>query len=153
MDAPRQILEVVGAVIRQGDRYLVGQRPPGKAQAGLWEFVGGKIEPGETPREALARECREELALELRNVRESGSVTHEYPEKTVHLTLFACEPAAGSVPRACEHQAIRWVTRAEMADLPFCAADRELIARLFGHAGGGGELVDPPGLEPRTKGL
>ena len=63
--ADRTVVDVVGAVIRDGDRVLLAQRPEGKAQAGLWEFPGGKIEPGETPEEALARECREELALEI----------------------------------------------------------------------------------------
>ena len=63
----KRIIEVVGAIIRDGDRYLVGQRAANKAQGGLWEFMGGKIEPGETPEQALARECREELALEIEN--------------------------------------------------------------------------------------
>ena len=59
------IIEVVGAIIKDGDRYLVGQRPAHKSQGGLWEFMGGKIEPGETPEQALKRECREELDLEI----------------------------------------------------------------------------------------
>lgn len=126
-----RIIEVVGAIIKDGDRYLVGQRPSHKSQGGLWEFMGGKIEPGETPEQALVRECREELALEIEGQRVIDSVIHEYPEKTIRLTLLECRPKAGSVPQALEHQSIRWVTPAEMHSMPFCPADTELISHLF----------------------
>ncbi len=129
--AERRIIEVVGAIIKDGDRYLVGQRAANKAQGGLWEFMGGKIEPGETPEQALARECREELALEIENEHIIDSVVHEYPEKTIRLTLIECMPKPGSVPKALEHQQIRWVTRAEMDVLDFALADRELIDKVF----------------------
>ena len=98
---------------------------------GRWEFIGGKIEPGETPEEALVRECREELALEIEEVRIIDSVVHEYPEKTIRLTLLECRPKAGSVPQALEHQAICWVTPEEMRTMQFCPADAELLPRLF----------------------
>ena len=111
----KRIVEVVGAIIKDGDRYLVGQRAENKAQGGLWEFMGGKIEPGETPEQALARECREELALEIENEHIIDSVVHEYPEKTIRLTLISCSPKFGSIPKALEHQQIRWVTVEEMA--------------------------------------
>ena len=123
----KRIIEVVGAIIRDGERYLVGQRAANKSQGGLWEFMGGKIEPGETPEQALARECREELALEIENGRILDSVIHDYPEKTIRLTLISCSPKPGSFPQALEHQQIRWVTRAEMDTLDFAPADRELI--------------------------
>ena len=123
------IIEVVGAIIRDGDQYLVGQRAANKAQGGLWEFMGGKIEPGETPEQALARECREELALEIENEHIINSVVHEYPEKTIRLMLILCSPKSGSVPKALEHQQIRWVTRSEMDALDFAPADRELIRK------------------------
>ena len=123
----KRIIEVVGAIIKYGERYLVGQRAANKSQGGLWEFMGGKIEPGETPEQALARECREELALEIENGRILDSVIHDYPEKTIRLTLISCSPKPGSVPQALEHQQIRWVTRAEMDTLDFAPADRELI--------------------------
>ena len=126
----KHIIDVVGAIIKDGDRYLVGQRPANKAQGGMWEFMGGKIEPGETPEQALARECREELAIEIENEQIIDSVIHEYPEKTIRLTLISCSPKSGSVPKALEHQQIRWVTRAEMDSLEFAPADRELIRRL-----------------------
>ena len=127
----KRIVEVVGAIIKDGDRYLVGQRAANKAQGGLWEFMGGKIEPGETPEQALARECREELALEIEKKHIIDSVVHEYPEKTIRLTLISCSPKSGSNPKALEHQQIRWVTRAEMDALDFAPADRELIQRLL----------------------
>lgn len=129
--AERRIIEVVGAIIRDGDRYLVGQRAANKSQGGLWEFMGGKIEPGETPEQALARECREELSLEIENAHIIDSVVHEYPEKTIRLTLISCSPKSGSIPQALEHQQIRWVTRAEMAEMPFCPADKDLLPVLF----------------------
>ena len=129
--AERRIIEVVGAIIRDGDRYLVGQRAANKAQGGLWEFMGGKIEPGETPEQALARECREELDLEIEDEHIIDSVIHDYPEKTIRLTLILCSPKSGSVPKALEHQQIRWVTRSEMDALDFAPADRELIRKQF----------------------
>ena len=127
----RRIIEVVGAIIKDNDRYLVGQRAAHKSQGGLWEFMGGKIEPGETPERALRRECLEELALEIENERIIDSVVHEYPEKTIRLTLIECNPENGSVPQALEHQAVRWVSLEEMNKLEFAPADRELINRIF----------------------
>ena len=131
----RRILEVVGAILKDGDKYLVGQRAVHKSQGGLWDFVGGKIEPGETPEQALARECREELALEIENEHIIDSVVHEYPEKTIRLTLISCSPKLGSVPKALEHQQIKWVTVSEMRGMPFAAADSELIDKLFPEVG------------------
>ncbi len=126
----KNIVDVVGAIIKDGDRYLVGQRAANKSQGGLWEFMGGKIEPGETPEQALARECREELALEIENEQIIDSVIHNYPEKTIRLTLISCSPKSGSTPKALEHQQIKWVARVEMDALEFAPADRELIRRL-----------------------
>ena len=127
----KHIIDVVGAIIKDGDRYLVGQRAANKAQGGLWEFMGGKIEQGETPEQALARECREELNLEIEDERIIDSDVHEYPEKTIRLTLISCSPKSGSIPKALEHQQIRWVTRAEMDAIDFAPADRELIQKQF----------------------
>ena len=125
------IVEVVGAIIKDGNCYLIGQRAAHKSQGGLWEFMGGKIEPGETPEQALARECREELDLEIENECVIDSVVHEYPEKTIRLTLISCTPKPDSTPRALEHQQIRWVTRAEMDTLDFAPADQDLIQKGF----------------------
>ena len=123
----KHIIDVVGAIIKDGDRFLVGQRPANKSQGGMWEFMGGKIEPGETPEEALARECREELALEIENEHIIDSVVHEYPEKTIRLTLISCSPKSGSIPKALEHQQIRLVTLDEMDTLTFAPADNECL--------------------------
>lgn len=127
----KSIIEVVGAIIKDSDRYLVGQRAAHKSQGGLWEFMGGKIELGETPERALRRECLEELALEIENERIIDSVIHEYPEKTIRLILIECNPKNGSVPQALEHQQIKWVTRDEMCTIEFAPADRALINRIF----------------------
>ena len=125
------VVDVVGAVIRDGDRVLLAQRPEGKAQAGLWEFPGGKIEPGETPEEALARECREELALEIENPTVLRSVLHRYPEKTIRLILVACSVRPGSVPVPQEGQSVDWFHPSELDRLPICPADRELLPLVF----------------------
>lgn len=126
----RKVVEVVGGIIRRDGRYLLGKRPLGKAQGGHWEFIGGKIEPGETPEQALARECREEIALPIVNAKIRTSVTHEYPEKTIHLTLIDCEPAQGAEPTALEHAELGWFTPDEMKSLDFCPADAELLPML-----------------------
>ena len=126
----RSVVDVVGAVIRVGDRVLLAQRPEGKAQAGLWEFPGGKIEPGETPEAALARECREELAVSIENPRVLTSVVHRYPERTIRLILMECRLAPGSVPVPQEHQRVAWVAPAQMPAMALCPADRELLPAL-----------------------
>lgn len=123
-------IDVVGAVIRDGGRVLLAQRPEGKAQAGLWEFPGGKIEPGETPAEALARECREELAVAIEEPRLLASVVHHYPEKTVRLVLMECRLAPGFAPVPQEHQQVAWVAPEQLPAMDLCPADRELLPAL-----------------------
>ena len=125
-----KVIEVVGGIIRRGEKYLLGKRPLGKSQGGTWEFVGGKIELGETPEEALARECREEIALPIVNAKIRTAVTHAYPDRTIHLTLIDCEPAPGAEPTALEHDALGWFTASEMSSLNFCPADAELLPVL-----------------------
>lgn len=120
-------IEVVGAVLRRGGRYLLGKRPLGKSNAGMWEFIGGKVEPGESLADALVRECREELALDIVVHGVRASVTHEYPDRIVHLTLLDCEPAEGSEPKALEHESIGWFLPSEMSALPLSAADAQLL--------------------------
>lgn len=124
-------IAVVGGIIHRDGKYLLGRRPLDKTQGGCWEFIGGKIEPGETPEQALARECLEEIALPIRGQRIRTSVTHTYPEKTIHLTLIDCEPEPGAEPQALEHEEIGWYKPEEMAGLDFCPADRELLPVLF----------------------
>ena len=121
--------EVVAALIWDGNRFLACQRPAHKARGLLWEFVGGKVEPGETKEQALVRECREELDVTLAVEDVFMDVVHEYPDLTVHLTLFNARIQEG-VPRKLEHNDIRWLTVAEIDDYAFCPADEEILLRL-----------------------
>ena len=121
--------EVVAALIWQGERFLACQRPPHKARGLLWEFVGGKVEPGETREQALIRECREELDVTVRVGGIFMELVHKYPDLTVHLTLFHAGIAEGT-PKLLEHQALRWLTVEEMDQYPFCPADQAILARL-----------------------
>lgn len=119
-------IEVVAALIEQGDRFLACQRPAGKARGLLWEFLGGKVEPGETREEAIVRECREEIGVTIAVHGIVAEVTHEYEELTVHLTLLRALISEGE-PQALEHADIRFITIAEAEGYPFCAADQELL--------------------------
>lgn len=121
--------EVAAALIWDGDRFLACQRPANKARGLLWEFVGGKVEPGETREQALIRECREELAVTVRVGGIFMEVTHEYPDLTVHLTLFHAAIADGT-PQMLEHNDLRWVTIQEMDELTFCPADEVILDEL-----------------------
>lgn len=121
--------EVVAALIWQGERFLACQRPPHKARGLLWEFVGGKVEPGETREQALIRECREELDVTVRVGGIFMELVHEYPDLTVHLTLFHAGIAEGT-PRLLEHQALRWITIEGIGQYPFCPADQAILNRL-----------------------
>lgn len=121
--------EVVAALIWDGDRFLACQRPPHKARGMLWEFVGGKVEPGETKEDALIRECREELAVELSVGEVFMDVLHEYPDLTVHLTLFNAVIRSGE-PQKLEHNDIRWLKVDEIDSYEFCPADEEILKRL-----------------------
>ena len=123
------MIEVVAALIRDGGRFLVCQRPPHKTRGLLWEFVGGKVEPGETKAQALARECREELDIGLAVGDVFMEVTHTYPDITVHLTLFNARIAQGE-PRLLEHTALAWITPEEIPQYDFCPADAAILARL-----------------------
>lgn len=121
--------EVVAALIRDTDRVLICQRPARKARGMLWEFVGGKVEPGESPEEALIRECREELAITISVGDIFTEVTHTYPDLTIHLTVFNAEITAG-VPRKLEHNDLRWITADELDRYAFCPADQPIVEKL-----------------------
>ena len=123
------MVEVVAALIWRGDRFMICRRPAHKARGLLWEFVGGKVEPGETKAEALVRECCEELAITVAVGEEYMALTHVYPDLTVHLTLFSCTIAAGE-PKLLEHADLRWITPAEIPDFDFCPADEEILRRI-----------------------
>ena len=100
------ITEVVAALIWDGNRFMICQRPAHKARGLLWEFVGGKVEPGETKKQALIRECWEELAVTISVGSVFMEVVHEYPDITVHLTLFHAKTTEG-VPKMLEHNDIQ----------------------------------------------
>ena len=121
--------EVVAALIREKGRFLICQRPANKARGLLWEFVGGKVEPGETKEQALIRECREELDIAVSVGQVYLEVTHTYPDLTVHLTLFEAVIAGGR-PRKVEHNALKWITPAEISRFEFCPADQEVLEKL-----------------------
>ena len=121
--------EVVAALIWEGDRFLIGQRPEHKARGLLWEFVGGKTEPGETKEQALVRECREELDVEIQVGDVFLEVTHEYTDLTVHLTLFHASIVRG-IPQRLEHQDLRWITPQEIENYAFCPADQVILDKL-----------------------
>lgn len=121
--------EVVAALIWDRGRFLICQRPAHKARGMLWEFVGGKVEPGETREEALIRECREELAITLSVGAIYMDVIHAYPDLTVHLTLFSASIADG-VPQKLEHNDIRWITPAEIPAYTFCPADEKILTKI-----------------------
>ena len=122
--------EVVAALIWDKDRFLICQRPKKKARGLLWEYVGGKVEPGETKQEALIRECREELDVTITVGDVFMDVVHEYPDITVHLTLFHASIAEGTI-RLLEHNAIAWITPAEIPDYDFCPADEDINKQLI----------------------
>lgn len=121
--------QVVAALIWDGDRFLACQRPAHKARGLLWEFAGGKVEPGESREQALIRECREELNITLQVGDVFMQVLHEYPDLTVELTLFHSVIAKGT-PEKLEHNDIRWITVDEIDDYDFCPADKEILERL-----------------------
>ena len=126
---------MVAALIEQDGRFLICQRPAHKARGLLWEFVGGKVEPGETKPQALIRECREELDVTVRVGEVYFEVIHTYPDLTVHLTLFRASIAEGT-PKMLEHQDIRWITAAEIPQYDFCPADQVILEKLMEDAHG-----------------
>ena len=122
--------EVVAALIWDKNKFMICQRPAHKARGLLWEFVGGKVEPGETKEQALIRECREELAVTVAVDEVFMEVIHEYPDITVHLTLFNATIAEG-IPKKLEHNDIQWITPAEIPKYDFCPADEEILAKII----------------------
>ena len=122
--------EVVAALIWQGNTFMICQRPAHKARGLLWEFVGGKVEPGETKEQALIRECREELAVTLSVGDVFMDVVHEYPDLTVRLTLFHSTITEGE-PKKLEHNDIRWITPGEIPNYEFCPADEEILVEII----------------------
>ena len=124
-----KITEVVAALVWDNDKFMICQRPANKARPLLGEFVGGKVEPGETKEQALIRECREELAVTISVSDVFMDVTHEYPDLTVHLTLFNATISEGE-PQKLEHNDIKWITSSEIPNYEFCPADVEILSNI-----------------------
>ena len=128
------MVEVVAALIwganENKNKFLICQRPKNKARALLWEFVGGKVEKGETNQQALIRECKEELNITLSVGDVFMEVVHKYPDITVHLTLYNATIAEG-IPQKLEHNDIKWITAAEIPNFNFCPADEEILKKLI----------------------
>ena len=131
MDMEKPAAEVAAALIWDKDKFLICQRPAHKARGLLWEFVGGKVEPGETKEQALIRECREELAVTISVGQVFMEVDHDYPDLNVDLTLFNAEICEGT-PRMLEHNEIRWITTEEIPQYEFCPADETILKKLRG---------------------
>lgn len=121
--------EVVAALIAEKGKILICRRPPHKARGGLWEFAGGKVEAGERPEQALRRECREELGVEISVGAPFAAVTHVYPDLTVRLTLFLAK-IVGGTPCLIEHTELRWIMPAAVDCYEFCPADKDILEKI-----------------------
>jgi 8-oxo-dGTP diphosphatase len=128
----RPLLLVVACALVDADRrVLIAQRPEGKHMAGMWEFPGGKVEPGETPEAALIRELREELGIETKEacLAPVSFASHAYEHMHLLMPLYACRRWQGT-PTAGEHKALKWVRPQALRDYPMPPADEPLIAAL-----------------------
>ncbi len=123
------MVEVVAALIWSGDKFLICKRPLEKARGLMWEFVGGKVENGESKEAALIRECREELDITVKVNNIFCEVFHNYPDIDIHLTLFNAEIILGK-PRLLEHTELKWIKKSDIPNYNFCPADREILELL-----------------------
>lgn len=122
--------QVVAALIWDKDKFLICQRPANKARALLWEFVGGKVERGETPEEALMRECREEIGVSVTVRDRFAECEYEYDDIVIRLTVFNATISEGC-PERLEHADMRWITPSQIGDFKFCPADAEILERIM----------------------
>ncbi len=125
------LLVAAVALVDADRRVLIAQRPEGKQLAGLWEFPGGKVEPGERPEETLIRELREELAISVKEpcLAPLTFASHRYPDFHLLMPLFICRRWEGT-PQAVEHQALKWVEPVRLREFPMPPADEPLIPML-----------------------
>ena len=122
-------VDVVAALIWEKDKFLICQRPANKTRGLLWEFVGGKVEPGESLQQALMRECAEELAINVDVGKQFMQVVHQYPDMLIRLTLFHCTIPSG-YPQALEHNALEWIHPSQTDGYEFCPADTDILTEI-----------------------
>ena len=125
----RQPVAVTAAIIRRGELVLVARRRADGARGGLWEFPGGKVEPGETDEAALARELNEELGIDACVGRPADTVTWEYPDVTIELRAYECEIVRGE-PAPGEHEELAWLPAERLLELALAPADVPIATRL-----------------------
>lgn len=123
------IVEVVAALICKGEKFMICQRPANKKRGLLWEFVGGKVEKGESKEQALIRECKEELDIGIEVDSEFISVKHTYPDITINLTVFNARIVSGK-PTLLEHNELKWITKNEIQKYNFCPADEVILEKI-----------------------
>ena len=128
---------VAAALFDRDGRVLIAQRPRGKPLAGRWEFPGGKVDAGESERQALARELREELGIEVLAARPFMRLTHAYAERDVELSLWIVERFSGA-PRSLDAQALKWVAPERLGSEDILEADQPFIEALRNLPGAGG---------------
>ncbi|MBQ2721250.1 MAG: (deoxy)nucleoside triphosphate pyrophosphohydrolase [Clostridia bacterium] len=121
--------DVVTALIWRGEEFLICLRPPDKPNPLRWEFVGGKAEKGESLEAALIRECREELDVEIKVNDIFAETDHEYPDITIHLTLFNAEIVSGE-PKMLVHRDLKWITPDRILEFNFCPADKDILEKI-----------------------
>lgn len=128
----KTVIRVVAAVIEEGGRYLITQRNSAAVLPLLWEFPGGRVEPGESEAEALVREVRWRLGVDVIVGDRLGEHHHEYPRYDVHLTMYACKIAECSHPRPVNVNDLRWVLSTELRNYEFPPADEKTMDKLLG---------------------
>ena len=123
------MVEVVAGLIWKDGKFMICQRPENKARALLWEFVGGKVEKGESREDALVRECKEELDVTVKPLDVFCTVDHVYPDITIRLALFNAEILSGE-PKLLEHADLKWISANEIDNYEFCPADKEILEKI-----------------------
>ena len=124
------MVQVAAALIKKGGKFLICQRPAHKTRGLLWEFVGGKLEKGESKEQALVRECKEELDITVKPESVFMELVHEYPDMTVELTVFNASIESGEIT-LLEHNDAKWITPDEIAQYDFCPAEKDILAAIM----------------------